>query len=116
MLVLGWTPQHVAGVEFELGTAFNLGPADPLGYDERLAERVTVPGRSRSGLEVHDRSGHPGRRGPLKLACDRGLSGEELLGTVDDREIGLAGNFHGCRSFVRLVRRDAHVPPVDRRS
>ena len=42
--------------------AVALGPADARGYDQRLAERMTVPGGARPGLKTYQGACEPCRR------------------------------------------------------
>ena len=51
VLVLGGAPQDVAGVEFQLRSALDLGPADAFGDDQGLAQRMDVPGGACAGVE-----------------------------------------------------------------
>src|SRR5215218_1607130 len=54
VLPVGRTPELVASVEFELRAAFDLRPANAFGDDQRLAERVLVPGGTRARLKMDD--------------------------------------------------------------
>jgi len=51
VLLAGGEPDHIAGADLLDGAAFALGPAKTGGYDQRLAERMRVPGRARARLE-----------------------------------------------------------------
>ena len=51
MLPVGRAPQHVTRIELEDRAAEDLGPANALSDDQRLAERVLVPGGARPRLE-----------------------------------------------------------------
>src|SRR6476469_9269067 len=58
VLVLGRTPEDVARMELQLRTALDLGPANAVGYDQRLSGRMGVPRCSRPRFEVDNRSAH----------------------------------------------------------
>src|SRR5437867_13438578 len=45
VLLAGWDPHHVTGPNLLDRSAFTLDPATARRYDERLTERVRVPGR-----------------------------------------------------------------------
>lgn len=64
------------------------------GYDERLAERMGVPGRACAGFEADDGAAHPGWRFTLELASDRDPAGEILGRALDGVLIGRAGDLH----------------------
>ena len=59
VLVTRRTPDHVARPDLDDGLAFALRPAAAERDDQRLPERVRVPGRARTGLERHGRARHP---------------------------------------------------------
>src|SRR5947209_6332363 len=73
VLFAGLKPHNVAGPDFLDRTAFALHPAKPRHHDQRLAERVRVPGRTRAGLEGDKRPGNPGglRRAEQRIDANR---------------------------------------------
>src|SRR4051812_4545920 len=51
MLLAGWKPNHVAGVNFLNGSAFALDPAGARSDDQGLPEWMSVPCGARARLE-----------------------------------------------------------------
>ena len=100
VLVLGGTPQDVAGVKLQLRPAFDLGPAHALGDDQGLAQRVGVPGRACAGLEPHQGAADTGRRLALELSGDRDAAGEVVGRSLDRLHVGLAGDVHDGKAFL----------------
>src|SRR5436190_2930248 len=66
-------PDDVAGTNLLDGTAPSLRASTTRRHDERLTERMRVPGRSRAWLERHPRAGaaHRGRRLEQRIDPDR---------------------------------------------
>src|SRR5688572_1286402 len=87
-------PQYVANPELELRSAIDLRPADAFGDDQRLPERMPVPGDARGGLGATKGTGQPGRWGPLELAGDGRLAGEIFGWAFDRLLVDFAGAFH----------------------
>ena len=67
-----------AGVNFFDGAIPALRPAATCGNDESLAERMSVPGGARSGLESYAGALNEGRIGSLKERIDAHGAGEPL--------------------------------------
>ena len=55
MLFAGREPHDIAGADFLNRAAFALHPAATGRNDQRLAERMRMPGRARTGLEGDER-------------------------------------------------------------
>src|SRR4051794_21656544 len=51
VLVAGRAPDDIAAANFDALFSFALSPADASSDDQRLAERMRMPSRSRAGLE-----------------------------------------------------------------
>ena len=73
----------------------------PVSHDQRLAERVRVPGRARAGLEGDERAGNTGglRRAEQRIDADR--AGEPIGGTFAGRLRTAAFDFHDGTPFRR---------------
>ena len=78
MFFAGREPDHVAGADFFDGAAPVLGPAAAGGDDQRLAERVRVPGGACAGLEGDAGSDGAGRGGRVEEAIDAHGAGEVI--------------------------------------
>src|SRR3954451_25179790 len=100
VLPVGRTPELVAGVELELRAAFDLGPANAFGDDQRLAERVLVPSGTCTRLKMDDGAPDPRWFGALELARDGDLAREIFRGTLDRFQLALSSDFHLVCSLV----------------
>ena len=58
VLLIGRKPDDIAWVDFFDRTAFSLSESAARGNNESLAERMSVPGRPRTGLEGYTCSGY----------------------------------------------------------
>src|SRR3954470_17829667 len=76
VLLAGRNPDHVAGADLLLRAAVALGPAAAGRDDQRLAERMRMPGRAGAGLEGHDGAGDTRRGAALEGRVDPHGSGE----------------------------------------
>ena len=89
--VVGWAPNHVARSDFDRRFTFALCPATTGGDDQRLPERMCVPGCAGAGLEGNVPAGHAAR-------CRR-----------DDQ--GVSAHIAGeivCRGLLRGLRSGAY--------
>ena len=71
-------PDDVAGPDFLDRAAPVLAQADARRDDQRLAERMRVPGGARARLERHDAAADPGRSGRLEPGIDTHGAGEVI--------------------------------------
>ncbi|AAF84576.1 hypothetical protein XF_1767 [Xylella fastidiosa 9a5c] len=88
-------PDDVAGADFDDRLAFALRPAAARGDDQRLPQRVRVPGRARARLEGDGGAGHAGRRRRGVQRVDANRAGEPLDRSFDGRLRSSAFEFHG---------------------
>lgn len=72
-------PDHVAGADLLDGATLALDPAAARGDDQRLPERVRVPGRAGAGLEGDQGPARPGRLGRAEQRVDPDGAGEPVL-------------------------------------
>ena len=70
VLLAGSEPDHVAGMDLLYRAALALGPAAAGRDDQRLAERMRVPGGAGAGLEGHDGAGDTRRGAALEERVD----------------------------------------------
>ena len=108
VLLAGREPDDVAGADLLDRPALALHPAAAGGDDQRLAERVGVPGRPRARLEGDQRAGNPGRVGRAEQRVDADRAGEPV-------RRALAGGLRACSLDVHCrvsCRRGAPGLPV----
>src|SRR3954451_7267260 len=77
-------PDHVPPPDILDGPALALDPAAAGGDDQRLAERVGVPGRARAGLEGDQRHRYAGWLGRAVERIDPHPAGEILFRPLPD--------------------------------
>ena len=71
-------PDHVAGTNLFNRAALSLHPAESRCNDQRLAERMGVPGRAGPGFEGDARATRPGRVGRLEERIDPYFASEPI--------------------------------------
>ena len=81
MLLTRFEPHDVAGPNVLDGLAFALHPAEARRDDERLSERMRVPGGPCAGLKGDDRAANARRRASLKRGIDSHRAGKPVAGT-----------------------------------
>src|SRR3982750_2331658 len=92
-------PHHVAGANLFNGSAPALDAAEPGCHDQRLAERMGVPGGARAWLECHGRTRSSGGRGGLKQRIDTDRAGKPVTGSLLGRLRTCSSNLHGELPF-----------------
>src|SRR5439155_21082174 len=78
VLLAGREPDNVAGADLLDRPAPALAAADAAGHDQRLAERVGVPGGAGAGFEGDAGPGDAGRRGRREQRVDADRAGEPI--------------------------------------
>ena len=78
-------PDDVAGTDFFDGSVPTLGPAAAGGDDERLAERVRMPGGAGAWFEGDAGAGDAGRGGGVDEGIDADRAGEPIGGALAGR-------------------------------
>jgi len=76
VLLSGREPHHIAGTYLLDGPAVALSPSQPCADDQRLTERVRVPGGACARLESHACADHTGGRRCLKQRVDANRAGK----------------------------------------
>src|SRR3982750_3776455 len=76
MLVIGRAPYDVAGADLDPLLAFALGPAGAGRHDQRLPERMRMPGGSSARLEAHAGAADARRLGGVAQRFDGHLAGK----------------------------------------
>ena len=76
VLDAGRTPDHVSGPDFLFGLAPALRPAASRGDNQRLPQRMRMPGGTRAGFERHQRAESTRRPGRLEQRVDPDGAGE----------------------------------------
>ncbi len=85
MFLVGREPDHVAGPDLLDRASLALRPAAAGGDDQRLAQRVRVPGRAGARLEGDDRPADAGGIAPLERLVDADAAGEPFGRSFDGR-------------------------------
>src|SRR5262249_6689959 len=70
VLDAGRTPDHITRPDFLLGLAPALRPAAPRGDDQRLPQRMGMPGGTRARFERHQRAESTGRPWRIEQRVD----------------------------------------------
>jgi hypothetical protein len=96
VLFAGREPDHISRMNLFNRAAFALYPSAARGNDQRLAQRVRVPGGPRSRLERNAGCGHKCRVGSLKKRVDPHGSTEPVCRT-------LAGGLRACAMNLHNV-------------
>src|SRR5204862_5458910 len=78
-------PHDVTGANLFNGSAPALDAAEPGCHDQRLAERMSVPGSACAWLECHGRTRSSGGRGRLKQRIDTDRAGKPVPGSFRGR-------------------------------
>ncbi|MNC42604.1 hypothetical protein D3C75_914230 [compost metagenome] len=95
----------IALVHFLDLLAPHLDPTAPLGDDQRLAERMGVPGCARTWLEGHSSTAYAGRLTAGKRRIDPHLTGKIVFWTRTGGLGTVALNFHLLLRFGQSSRR-----------
>src|SRR3954468_2912356 len=90
----GCEPHDVTWANLFDGSAPALDPARPGGHDQRLAERMGVPGGARAGLECHGRTRSSGGSGGLKQRIDTDGGGKPVTGSFRGRLRTCSSDLH----------------------
>jgi hypothetical protein len=78
VLLTGREPDDIAGPDFLSGAAFALHPAAAGGHDQRLTQRMRMPGGPGARLERHARAHNARRVGRLKQRVHADRAGKIL--------------------------------------
>jgi hypothetical protein len=92
VLLIGREPDHISWMDFLDRVAFSLCPPAACGNNERLSERMRVPGRPRT-----------------RLKCDT-CTGDQRLCYVDGHNLGIA---HRLDIAHRRLAKHAAIFPVE---
>src|SRR5690349_5280275 len=87
-------PHHIARPDRLDRSALALYPAAAEGDDQRLAERMGVPRRARTGLEGDDRAADTGRLASLERRVDAYRAGEIVCRSFGGRLRAIRCNLH----------------------
>src|SRR4051812_33847221 len=87
-------PDDVTGSNLFNGSAPALDAARPGCHDQRLAERMGVPGGARAGLECHGRTRSSGGSGGLKERIDTDGAGKPVTGSFRGRLRTCSSDLH----------------------
>src|SRR2546427_1832425 len=85
MLLSRRTRDHISGVDFFDGTSPALHEAAASGHNERLTQRMRMPGGAGAGLERDARTLHAPRSACLEQRFDAHLAGEPFLRSLARR-------------------------------
>jgi membrane protein YqaA with SNARE-associated domain len=96
VLVAGRAPYHVAGADLDDRLALALGPAAAGGDDQRLSQRMRMPGRARAGLEGHAGHRGAGRRRRRIERIDPDAAGKVFFWALHRGLGSCAFEFHAC--------------------
>src|SRR3954469_11605006 len=88
-------PHDITGPNLFNGSAPALDAAGPGGHDQRLAERMGVPGGARAWLECHGRTRSSGGSGGLKQRIDTDRAGKPVTGSFGGRLRTCSSDLHG---------------------
>ena len=102
MLFAGLEPDDIAGADFLDRAAIALHAAAAGGDDQRLAERVRVPGRARARLECDQGAGDASRIGRAEQRIDTNRAGKPVDGAFARWLCAAAFDVHD-RSFRESV-------------
>src|SRR5580704_16222883 len=94
MLLARREPDDVTRPDFLDRAALPLHPADAGGHDQRLAERMAVPGGTRAGLESDAGASTAGRIGCLEQRVDADRAAEPVRWPLGGRLRTVAFDFH----------------------
>src|SRR5215218_4037903 len=100
VLFVGREPDDVAGADLLDGASFALREAEPEQHDERLTERVRVPGRARAGLEGHRRARRARGSRCREEWVDADRAGEPVSGPLIRGLRARARDVHGSASVA----------------
>src|SRR4051812_37409289 len=95
MFLAGLEPNHISRTDLFDRSSFVLHPAEAEGDNQRLAERMRVPGGAGAGLEGDGCAGYSRRRGHRDEWIDPYCAGEPVRGSFVRRLRSAALNLHG---------------------
>src|SRR5436309_10143424 len=95
VLFAGGEPHDVTGANLFNESAPALDATGPGRHDQRLAERMGMPGGARAWLGGHGRTRSPGGRGGLKQRIDTDRAGKPVTGSFRGRLRTCSSDLHG---------------------
>src|SRR5690242_3475708 len=94
MFLVRREPDHIAGSDLLNWTAFTLHPPATGRDNQRLTQRMPVPGRARPRFKGDARATRPGRMGRLEERIDPHQAGEPICGSFARRLRTNSFDFH----------------------
>jgi hypothetical protein len=94
MLLVRLEPDDISRTNLFFGSTFSLDPTKTGNYDQRLTERVRVPGRTRAWLKSDASSGHSRRLRGLEQGINPHIASEPIFRSFTGWPRSISCDFH----------------------